>query len=763
MRKSLALWLSLMMIWIALPANAAPAATPAGAYGVVLDESGRPVSGAEIEFYQLDAGLVATLMTGADGAFRLERPATATRTALWQLRVWAKGYRTKESGWVNLAANPYQALQLERISGGLQVTVRDEMGRAPAAGMVALVGADGQLQTQTRLEKGQFMQPDLPTGDYRVLVSVPGYAAAMKSLTVAAGQFASAVVSLERNGFTVVGEVRDAVTGEPVSRAVVELQQPDGTRAGTAVADADGRFNLPGPQEEPGTYRVQVSANRYRTILTQPFTTARGQQYDLSGTGSVKLPPATAVIAGSLKDDHGITYQNTRVVLMLQGYGEVAEATTGITGDFRFEGVPAGGGFKYAMTSPNTVTWVRPTWIELEPGATNQAGLQAESARYELNGYATLYGVVSSPTGTAVPGAEVEVIRSNRLVATTETDAAGTFLVPDISGTQSGSRTSDPYTLRISKEGYVPTREFTVNGQTETDLQLPEYQRAAVRIVLRTTNATLRGQVIDGQGARVAGASVTIRPDDGGPALTATTDAAGWYSVQGNIRPGIRYYAAAEAKGYLPLAGTDVTDILLKQNALPTLTLTGTGATLSGQVIGPAGMPVGAAEVTLFGAAGELLAQTSTDDSGYYRIAANLPPHGVVTLTAARTGWSRALAEVAERPAPGAVISRDLVIFPETATLEGRALGADGTPTAGVWVDLLEEGRGVIDSARTLEGGYFEFANVRLTESGWFSLRVRTAGGVSFGGSLTHRMELVPLLRLAPGERTVTDLLVTRP
>ncbi|MDB4894204.1 MAG: hypothetical protein JWN15_466, partial [Firmicutes bacterium] len=212
MRKSLALLLSLMMIWIALPANAAPAATPAGAYGVVLDEAGRPVSGAEIEFYQLDAGLVATLMTGPDGAFRLERPAVATRTALWQLRVWAKGYRTKESGWVNLAANPYQALQLERISGGLQVTVRDEMGRAPATGMVALVAADGQLQTQTRLENGQFTQQDLPTGDYQVLVSVPAHAAVVKSLTVAPGLITATVITLEKVGFGITGEILDAVT-----------------------------------------------------------------------------------------------------------------------------------------------------------------------------------------------------------------------------------------------------------------------------------------------------------------------------------------------------------------------------------------------------------------------------------------------------------------------------------------------------------------------------------------------------------------------
>jgi RND superfamily putative drug exporter len=261
----------------------------------------------------------------------------------------------------------------------------------------------------------------------------------------------------------------------------------------------------------------------------------------------------------------------------------------------------------------------------------------------------------------------------------------------------------------------------------------------------------------------VAGANVTVRPDDGSPALTATTDSGGWYELRGNIRPGIRSHATAEAKGYLPLGGVDVTDMILKQNTLPTLTLTGTGATLAGQVIGPAGVPVPAAEVSLIGPAGELLAQANTDAAGYYRIAANLPRYGVVTLTAARTGWSRALADVSERPAAGATVSRDLVIFPETATLEGRARGADGTPSAGVWVDLLEEGGGVIDSARTLEGGYFQFTNVRLTGSAWFSLRVRAGAGATFGGSLTHGTEVVPMLRLAPGERTVTDLLVTGP
>lgn len=78
MRKSLTLLLSLMMmIWIAIPASAA---TTAGAFGVVLDAAGHPVSGAEIEVYQLGAGLTATLTTGADGAFRLERPVDGARS-----------------------------------------------------------------------------------------------------------------------------------------------------------------------------------------------------------------------------------------------------------------------------------------------------------------------------------------------------------------------------------------------------------------------------------------------------------------------------------------------------------------------------------------------------------------------------------------------------------------------------------------------------------------------------------------------------------
>jgi large repetitive protein len=755
MRKWLGLMLTLAMLLAAVPT--AVAAKPAGAFGVVLDQVGRPVAGADIEFYQLGAGLVTVITSGPDGSFHMEQP--VPDFSLWQLRVWAKGYRTEETGWINLGRKRYQSITLDGLTGGLRVAVRDDQG-LPAKGTATLVGPAGHLEGHFPLDRGELVQPDLVPGEYQMLVALPGYLPVTESVTVVADKVTATVIALQKSNITVTGSVIDSTNNTPVPGATVELLRQDRSRVLGGTSDASGRFRVAAAGEGAGTYQLRVTAPGFRSALTQPITVTGGQEYDLSGAATIALTPLTGDLNGELRDRWGRPITNADVILLLQDYGEIASAKTNGVGQFKFADLVAGPGNQYAVMPVGISDRIVPIWTELLPGTANQMILQGQPGDTALFAEGSLSGVVTDPEGSPVAGAKVELVRNSWVTISGTTSATGAFLFNDVPANMDQGRETDPYTIRISKDGFVPTRQVTVAGQPQARITVGHLSNTAVRAVLHPITARLLGRVIDTQGEAGAGIQVALVSDDGAQKLQAATDANGWYAFDGvQLQPASRYYLEAAGAGFVPQTGIDVTDAVDGGHSLPTVTLSADKVTFMGQVIGQVGQPVANATVLLQGPGGEIRATATTDVTGFYRIVTQLPRTDLLTLTASLEGWSEALAVIADVPAAGATVSRSLVIFPASAALEGRVLEADGTPVSSAWVDLLEEGKGTIRSIQTDTNGRFRFDQVDISSFAWFSLRVRPPQGL-FAGSLTHETELVPMLRLAPGQRTVTDLLV---
>jgi hypothetical protein len=756
MRRVTALVLGLLMtLALALPVAAAP--ETAGATAMVADVMGRAIPGAEVEIYKLGKGLVAVRTADQMGTVRI--PGPLSTGSLWQMRVWAEGYRTVETGWQDLTRTPYQFVRLERLSGDLNVKVIDRDGLALEA-LVTLGGPGGQVAGEWRATGGVVTRQGLLTGEYQLLVAKQGYAAVSRSVTVTGDRAANAVVMMEKARQGVASEVRDSVTGAPVAGARVFWLQHDGTALMEgAPTDRFGRFYMAREQGVSGTYKVQVAAPGYRTATTAAVTLAPGQETDLSQSGPLMLQPAFGAIAGTVYRPNLQVRADAPLVLEASGFGEIARTRADRDGSYRFTGLTADPGVQYRVRMEAEWEVAESAWMTVPAGQTLQVTLQISETGKSSSGAGTLSGTVVTPGGAPVAGATVELLLRNSVRHTLTTDAAGYFEARDLMATFNRfGMAGDPYTLRVSGDGFVTTAEIQVEGRAVWDVHVPDASRTSVKVVLYPALTDAQGRVVDVDGRPVVGAELTLTPEGGAGARTARSDENGWFAFRElPSAPLMRYAMTVKAAGFRTIQNAETVVRPGQLQALPTVRLTPATVTLLGQVLGADGQTVTGARVTVRDAGGQVLGAAETDGQGLYRVqapATALP----VTLDVGRNGWSRALTVVAEAPASG-VVSRDLVVLPLSARASGRVLDAAGSPVASMRVELLEDGRGIVAATRTDANGVYRFDEVVLDGPGLFWLRVDTPVA-TFAGSLRHGTELVPLMRLMPGQEVVTDLLV---
>jgi len=448
--------------------------------------------------------------------------------------------------------------------------------------------------------------------------------------------------------------------------------------------------------------------------------------------------------------------------LEAKGYGWIATATSDKDGAFRFENVSADPAQQYRVFAAASIETASTGWITLADGVTDQLVLQTVVRGTEFAAYGEMAGTVLSAAGAPVAGAKVELLRRERLEKTVMTDQYGRFLATDLPGSKSPLRTMEPYTVRISKAGYLSTSQFVTGGTEALEVHVATNTRPTIQATLYAARTELRGRITGNRGEAVANAEVYLMSSPFSQVTEMVkTDAMGWYAFKNvPVLPGAKYVLQGKAAGYHTFAGLEVKPTLVERQTLPTLRLTARNVLFTGLVLGPDGQPATGASVQAWGPAGTALGEAQADASGFYRLTAAVPTAGQgVTLTAGLKGFTPGALELADKVEPGATLGRDLVVVPATARLSGRVLGAGDTPLGGAKVELLKEGYGVVATDATNLDGSYRFEDVSVAGSGWFWLRVRPAEGL-FAGSLRHQTELVPLLQLPPGQEIVTDLLV---
>lgn len=147
------------------------------------------------------------------------------------------------------------------------------------------------------------------------------------------------------------GTTVDAVTGEPVRKAIVTLS---GSAVRTAISGVDGRFVFERLPE--GTYQVAgTRAERLGGTLSDRLKLAKAERV----TGVVVKVTAPAAVSGRVLDEDGDPITGAHVSLLRPNYarrteefGQVYRATTDDRGEYRIHSVRPG---RYTLRAEATV------------------------------------------------------------------------------------------------------------------------------------------------------------------------------------------------------------------------------------------------------------------------------------------------------------------------------------------------------------------------------------------------------------------------
>ncbi|QBX55562.1 hypothetical protein EXE58_08915 [Nocardioides seonyuensis] len=353
--------------------------------------------------------------------------------------------------------------------GTIEGTVTDEHG-APLAGVVVRA-TDTQQETRyfeaETDDEGRYRIGQLTTGDY--VVRYNPYAIGMQGeyhpdaptlftaipVHVVSGQASTGTDAVLSDLTRLSGTITDAETGEPVSRARIDLYELQGEYwqpvFESAYTDNRGRYEFEGTW---GTYRLLVAGGPYGThglVYHPDATSVEGGESVVVAAGSevvvdVGIPryERTSIARGSVTaGGDGLAGVDVLAEMLYEGrWAPMYTTTTDADGRYVvFAAVP--GTYRLRFRDP---TGNRPdrwwdgqasaadaTPLVIETGGSTVTDIDMEFSTPPATG--RIAGTVTGPTGAAAPDIDVtvyewdELIQTWTSVATARTDTAGSYAV----------------------------------------------------------------------------------------------------------------------------------------------------------------------------------------------------------------------------------------------------------------------------------------------------------------------------------------------
>ena len=712
--------------------------------GVVVDEAGQPVAGADLKATPVASPSMrdlAVMLSGgfarsaASGRFQLSRLAAGTA---YGLRVQHQGFApARLEVPARAAAGPVPELRVVLHAGRTAFGRVIDGGRRPVSGAQIQLRATPTTDINARMREGRdrlrfpgstdaggrFEVRNLPAGTFDLAVHARGFAPlTVPALALPDGNGSSDLGTVQlAPGGAIRGVVSDA-QGEPVANAEVAAQGADrdglsfllGEAESTAaVTAADGSFALEdlapgrtldlvvthpgfGPTSAPG---VAVPTPTPLRVVLRPTARVSGRVLDPDGK-----PVAGATVAVS-EDARELSSSRSMGGGPKQGIADDE-------GGFAFADV-APGPFELSADAPQHQS-AELRGLEVKPGQ-ELSGLEIV-----LPPGASVEGRVLSPEGSPVPNAWVAVVEAARAGTAafsslrSSTDADGHYRIEGIA--------PGPHTLEASSEGYRrAVHDVEAKGETRgVDFQLDR-------------GLEVSGRVIDNAGNPVAGAVVFVAGGGGNSRVTDSQEDGsfrvaglenGKYSLHASPR-GVDSGSSAET--LVTLAGAPVGGIELRISAVE--------GTVAGRLTGLDLSQLSRVRVWV----DSMFHLGSVDADGNYRILHLRPGpttvHALVPDTPLR-------AEGTVTVEPGTAEARLDLHFGGGHALSGVVL-RNGEPLADAGVLLGGTGDG--QTASTDHQGGFRFAGLA---DGSYVLTVVTPGDahhiekVELSGDQTIRVEM---------------------
>ncbi|WP_426752798.1 carboxypeptidase regulatory-like domain-containing protein [Myxococcus sp. Y35] len=532
---SFSVWARAPGLGVALRERAAPG-EPVDLYlpplrsigGQVVDEAGRPLRGARVHAMSRRIPLPFETTSGADGVFNL----SGLGEGPFYVLATAEGYLPAVEAQVEAGPQPVRL----KLTPARTLEVHVTRNGAPAAALVRL-RAD-HLTRELRTDGAPLRFTGLYPDELVVTAEAKGLASVPRTVMLEA-PVTQVTLALEEAGSLLVTVVDEE--GQPVPEPDLQLRMPTGElirreRGGTGALMTLGPLAV-------GDYVLTGQAEGFRDAQL-PARVKPGET-----PLELEMERAT-VISGQVLDVYGRPAPGVSVLVQPTGASALAD------GDGRFSAqVPTPGlyelhahhsewgGGQLQVTAPAT-----DVQLALEPRASLEVTVSAEGRRVE--------------------GADVVLWVEQQGIFRSDRPSGSDGMVP-MRGMPAGT-----YSMMASHPDYLPSerREVTLaDGQTlklEAELK---------------PGAPLSGEVVDGQNAPVAGATLVVVPRGADP---VQSDASGRFEFR-SLRPGRGYRLEVRHSGYDQVeraegkAGGPPVRVVLKKRDV-----------FRGRVVGDDGVPV---------------------------------------------------------------------------------------------------------------------------------------------------------------------------
>ncbi len=624
----------LFVVACSSPLQAQPAADSDSAgerslFGRLVDETGAPVVDADLSLFGPE---IFSARSGKDGRYQFDaiKEGGEYRLIIESQR-WVGFQHTRKAPRLALkAGTPMERDFTLPRACMIRVQVLDEAG-APVVGVRVLpmpVGIDGSDRPAglnydgAESDKAGWAEVGVPAlaEPYHLATLSDDYAFARVEVTASDPKVLTMRALFVARGAEVRGTAICS-DGKPATGWAITIQPTWWnflTQPGKSTIGADGSFTL--PHVTPGRYHVSLSVpsgggSRVSRILSDVELPSAGGVLELKLNEA--SPQATVAIAGRVRLVGGEPKQGVTVMASAEAGGHHGMAMIGRGGNaFRIDDLPPGR-YELQFSSP-----------DIEEKTLRGVTAPSDDLDVELQvvGRPMLRGRVTLPDGAAATRfrarlEKIRTLRGSNYVPDGEwrevDDAAGEFSIETVG--------PGVYRLAVSADGF----STTWSGDINTDL----YDGELVELAL-STGATLAGQVVDEQGAAIAGARVIPmqgllangRQQLDAETLGAVTDAEGRFLLE-RMSLGEEMLRVMHPAYSFKLL--DKVTVAAGANEIDAIVLP-RGATVRGRVFDEAGRPLGGVNLSfcrdgyrgdddvqrLMGEFGN----ATTDDAGQYEV-----------------------------------------------------------------------------------------------------------------------------------------------
>jgi subtilase family serine protease len=465
------------------------------------------------------------------------------------------------------------------IHGSIQ---SDDPATPAAFAFVSVSDGTTQVASTQADSGGNFVVGSLPAGTYTLRVSEDIHGLSSHPVvTLTMGQEQDGVVIQIVPGASILGTVRDSVSGDPLPGIAVDLSMPDGS-VQVQASGQDGSYRF--DNLAIGTYGIVLRGGASAAAAVT-VSDEDGANY----TADLQVSIA-AHLGGHLLTASGAAMSKGTVQLLTGGEA-VASADVGSDGSFGF--LLLGGGTFDLQAFADGATFARVSGVTVQSGQTVQQNLTAGSA--------SLHVTVSNPDA-GVAGATVLLLLrlSDGLaqVGSGTADANGAITFANLA--------PGDYQVQVittDARGGGATTSVSAGGSANVSVSLSQL-------------LTLSGKVTSDAGTALANARVVLQSTtDPDVQFAAQTGADGTYTLAD--LPAGTYDVVVLADGY---DASLHTGLVLSASQSMNVPVTASTTQVAGRVVDATGNPVADASVTVEDAAGHTIGATLSDVDGTFHI-----------------------------------------------------------------------------------------------------------------------------------------------